>query len=400
MREVVGGFVGGERWRRMSRDESVRAAAYAFVFTRLIVFLVILVGGQINHIVGGTGNTTRDFHLSMGKIPVARLLRETVVVADINWYAGIAENGYERRRFDTETQHNWAFFPLFPLLWRAAASVTGELAVTGILLSNLFFFCALVLLHKTTRAFSFDTATADRAVFYLAAFPTSYFFSLPMTEALFLFLTVGSFYAARRRSWWLAGICGALASATRVTGILLLPALALLYWLTYRPDWRRRDALSLALVPVGLVSFMYYLYLVTGNPLAFKDILVTWGRSAGLFVVPLLQYLRHPLMIAIPWDFKLLNFAAAVTALACGLVLLKRRQWTLAFYTLASMVVALSSLLLQSQARYAMVVFPIFMVLAVAGRRARVDELIRAVFLVLLGLMTALFAAHFSIAMA
>jgi hypothetical protein len=389
-----------ESWRRVGRDGSVRAASYAFLFTRAIVLLVILLGGQINHIVTGTGDTTRDFHLLIGKVPVARLLRETIVVADINWYAGIAGNGYERRRFDTSTQHNWAFFPLFPMLWRAASSLTGELALTGMLLANLFFFFALVLLHRTTLAFGFDAAIADRTVFYLAAFPVSYFFSLPLTESLFLLLTVGSFYAARRGRWWLAGLCGALASGTRVTGVLLMPALAILYWLTFRPHWRRKELLALLIIPAGLVSFMYYLYLITGNPLAFKDILVTWGRSTGLFLIPLLQFLRHPLMIAIPWDFKLLNFAAAVTVLICGLVLLKRRMWTLACYTLASVVVALSSLLLQSQARYAMVVFPMFIVLAVAGRRDRADEIIRAVSLVLLGLMTALFAAHFSFAMA
>jgi len=55
--------------------------------------------------------------------------------------------------------------------------------------------------------------------------------------------------------------------------------------------------------------------------------------------------------------------------------------------------------LLQSQARYAMVVFPAYMVLARAGRRERVDQLIRAIFLVLFALMTALFAAHFTIAL-
>jgi hypothetical protein len=43
------------------------------------------------------------------------------------------------------------------------------------------------------------------------------------------------------------------------------------------------------------------------------------------------------------------------------------------------------------------VVFPVFMVLASWGRRAKVDQLIRAMFLVLFGLMAALFAAHFTL---
>jgi len=81
------------------------------------------------------------------------------------------------------------------------------------------------------------------------------------------------------------------------------------------------------------------------------------------------------------------------------LVLLRRRAYALACYTLLSAFVALSSVLLQSQARYAMVVFPTFMVLATWGKNTSVDTFVRTVSLVLLSLMTALFAAHFSIAM-
>lgn len=386
--------------RRAWRDPAVRAALYVFALTRLFVFAVLVLGGQVGHVMSGSYQTTRDFHLELGRVPVARLLRENVQVADINWYHGIAENGYERRPFTADQPRNWAFFPLFPLLWREAARLTGEMVVTGVLLSNLFFFAALVLLYKTARAFGLDDPDARRALFYLGVFPVSYFFSLPLTESLFLLLTVGSFYAARRERWWLAGLCGALASATRVTGVLLLPALLLLHWQQHGRDWRRASLLGPALVPAGLLSFMYFLYVTTGNPLAFKDILVTWGRSTGLFLVPLWQFLARPGLIAIPWDFKPLNFAAAVLALACGVVLLRRRQWALACYTLTSVVVALSSLLLQSQARYAMVLFPVYMVLATAGRRPRVDEIIRFAFVALFAVMLALFAAHFSLAMA
>ena len=95
----------------------------------------------------------------------------------------------------------------------------------------------------------------------------------------------------------------------------------------------------------------------------------------------------------------MLNFSAVAIALVCGIALLKQRQFALATYTLLALLVALSSALLQSQARYAMVVFPVFMTLAMAGRYARIDQLIRTVFLVLFALMSALFAAHFTLAL-
>jgi len=115
--------------------------------------------------------------------------------------------------------------------------------------------------------------------------------------------------------------------------------------------------------------------------------------------MPLLGYLRHPLEIVGPWNPHFLNFWAATITLICGLVLLRRRAYALACYTLLSVFVALSSVLLQSQARYAMVVFPTFMVLATWGKNTNVDTIVRTVSLVLLSLMTALFAAHFSLAM-
>jgi hypothetical protein len=280
--------------------------------------------------------------------------------------------------------------------------VTGEFVLTGMALSHICFLLALFLLHRVALLFGLSADDAVRSLFYLAVFPTSYFFSLPLTESLFLMLTVGSFYFAKSERWWLAGICGLLASATRASGVLLLPPLALLYWQMYRPlrlRELRRDALALLLIPGGLVSFMIYLHVITGNAFAFKDAMAAWGRKAGFFISPLYDYLRQPGEIALHWDFKLLNFMSAVIGLACGAALLKRRQFPLAAYALLSLLVALSSALLQSQARYTMVVFPVYMVLATLGRRAKVDQMIRAAFLVLFALMTAMFAAHFTLAL-
>src|SRR5918911_1171464 len=237
---------------RRLRTPGARSVVYAYALTRLFVLLVLVVGGQLNLVISGTGLSTRDANLSIGKIPVARVLRDTLKTADINWYQDIAAQGYERRPFDASAPHNWAFFPAFPLLWRAASRLTGEMLVTGVVLSNVLFFFALVFVYKAAREFGLTHDAADRALFYLAAFPFSYFFSLPMTESLFLLLTAASFYAGRRRAWWLAGLLGALASATRVVGVLVLPALVVLHFETYGREWRRASLLWLALVPAGL----------------------------------------------------------------------------------------------------------------------------------------------------
>lgn len=387
--------------RKLARDHSFRTAFAAFVLTRLIIIALLIMSARLvlnTDPQSGVINAT----LNLERSQVARALTAIVSTADCNWYMGIAADGYERRPFSTERQANWAFFPLFPLLLRYSARLTGEMQITGVVLSSLFLLPALFLLHRTARAFGYDDAAADRAVFYLALFPVSYFFSLPLTESLFLLLTVASFYAAKRERWLVAGLCGALASATRVTGVVLFPALAVLYWETYRTFKPRLNFLPLLLIPSGLIAFMLFLYRATGNPLAFRDIsAVAWGRQPQFFLITLWSYLARPLFLAEPWNFRLLNFLAATFALVAGLLLLKRRQWSLACYTLVSTIIALSNTLLHSQARYAMVLFPAFFLLArVTDRRPRLDQAIRAAFLALLVLMTILFARHVNFAMA
>ena len=388
--------------RRLFSDPSVRATLFAFTLSRLIVLVIfVLVGLMKLGPDAFPGHT--DVYISVDKAPIARVVRHEVLTADVNWYLGIADQGYEHIPFNTDVKRNWAFFPLFPLLWRLASYVTGEFVFSGLALANLCFLLALFMLHRLALLFGLSADDADRAVFYLAIFPVSYFFSVPLPESLFLMLTVGSFYFAKSERWWLAALCGALASATRTNGVLLLPALAVLYWEMYRPltsiRTLRKDGLALLLIPTGLVSYMIYLRAITGNALAFKGAQAAWGRKLGFFFTPLLDYLGHPGEIAAHWDFRFLNFSATVMALACGIVLLKRRQFALGTYALLALLVALSSALLQSQARYAMVVFPVYLVLGTWGVRPKLDQLIRAVFLVLFALLSALFAAHFTLAL-
>jgi hypothetical protein len=94
----------------------------------------------------------------------------------------------------------------------------------------------------------------------------------------------------------------------------------------------------------------------------------------------------------------LLNAAAALLSFGCIYVLVRRREWALALYALLSVVLPLSSGLLQSFDRYALAFFPVFMALGIVATSERLDQVIRFVFVILLGLMTALFAANFTIA--
>ncbi len=389
---------------RIWRDEAFRSASFAFILTRALVFGILLLVTNAHHEgkdIPALGGPVEDVDISLTEKGILQRAQQSIQAADAIWYLNIARNGYEKEKFNTDQQHNWAFFPLFPLIVNAAARITGEFPLTAGLLSNVFFFAALIFLHQTAMLFGSNNAGATRTVFYLAAFPTSYFFSFPFTESLFFLLTVACFYCAQRQMWWRAGTFGALASATRLAGLFLIPALLILYWQRYRGRGLRPQLMSFGLMPLGLIAFMIYLRQTTGNALAFFDIQAAWGHAPNFFLRPLFNYLMNPLLLAERWDFRLLNFCAVLLALVCCGVLVRRRQWALAVYGLISLIVPLSATVsLQSLARYVMVIFPVFFVLASAGRSSRWDQIIRVLFVSLLTLMSALFALHVALALA
>jgi len=399
-RRLFSGLPGARSASRIAADPGLRTVAFVFTLSRVTVLAILLLTALLQITPDPDFPGHFDASLNAEKVQVARILRQEVQTADINWYIGIAEHGYEHRPSDAQVPHNWVFFPLFPLVLHLAHYLTGEFALTGAVLSHIFFFFALLLLYRLAVVFGF-AENSPRAVFYLAFFPVSYFFSLPVTESLFLLLTVASFLSAKLKKWWLAGLIGALASATRFSGVLLLPALVVLYFESGRDRPRKLgpELAWLLIIPSGLVAFMAYLHAITGDALAFVKSQAAWSRRPGFFLTPLYDYLANPAEIVAKWDFRTLNFVAAVMVVVCAVVLFKRRQFALATYSILSVVLTLSSTLLQSQARYAMVVFPVYLVLGVAGRNDKVDQVLRLIFIVLLTFLTAMFARHVTLAL-
>ena len=115
-----------------------------------------------------------------------------------------------------------------------------------------------------------------------------------------------------------------------------------------------------------------------------------------LFVLPLVSFIISPFELCAGWNFRLLNFIAAMTALVCGFVWLKRREWGGAFYTFVSVITPLSMVTLEGHTRYMVCLFPMFIMLAIWGRSSMVDQTIRTVSLVMLSLMAVFFCFFFS----
>ncbi len=171
-----------------------------FVFWRLGLQLIVWLGGKIIP-------QLVDY---LGPLPWANF--------DGIHYLLIAQNDYGL--------YQQAFFFLYPFLIRWLSNFTHNYLFSGLLISHLAFFGALFFLYKLL-VLDYSPKLVKIAIIFLLVFPTSFFFAAVYTESLFFFLILATFYFARLKKWWLAGVFGGLASATRLVGIFLLPALIL-----------------------------------------------------------------------------------------------------------------------------------------------------------------------------
>jgi Mannosyltransferase (PIG-V) len=203
----------------------------------------------------------------------ANLLASPAARFDSAWYLAISEHGYD-------VTGRAAFFPLFPALTALFAPFFDSSLVAGIAISSVSGLVALYLLHRLVNL-DFDSELAKHTVWIVACFPSALVLSAVYTEALFLMLSIGSLYAARLGRWPLAGIIGGLAAASRSGGLLLLIPLLILYF--YGPHVgrpARADVLWLLIgVPAGLIAYLAYLGLATGDPLATFSAQEVWHRS-------------------------------------------------------------------------------------------------------------------------
>ncbi len=209
---------------------------------------------------------------------------------DALWLNSIAEYGYdiEPRAHLHIFAANWAFLPLYPMLVRFLAMITGmQIPIAGIVLSNTAFAATLILLYRYTLQIT-DKHTARTITILTAISPFSLFYSLMYTEGLYTALMLALMYSARKNRWIIAGILGVLLSATRNLGVMIVfPMLAIALcqhgWKQLLTARRGTEPALFAIIlaPLGLFAYMLFLYNLTGDALAFSHIQRAWGREIG-----------------------------------------------------------------------------------------------------------------------
>lgn len=250
--------------------------------------------------------------------------------------------------------------------------VSGLLVST---LSSVTLFCLWFILLKQ----EFGQRVAWVGVFVLLMFPTAFFFGAVYGESFFLSLVIGAFLAARNKVWWLAAVLTAIASATRVVGIFLLPALLLELYLQHqsRPlsillkqHWKTIGLLVLG--STGLLGYMAFLQKYFNDPLYFAHVQSEFGSGRQESIVLFPQVVWRYIKIFLTYTPLDLKFFAILqegffTLAAAGmfiLAIIKKIRLSYLLFAALAFILPTTTGTFSSMPRYILVCFPLFMLLA------------------------------------
>lgn len=282
---------------------------------------------------------------------------------DAPHYLYIAQHGYS----PTGDESNFIVFqPLFPLITKITHFVIPDYEFAGIFISIILFVATAIFFYLIIKQ-QFNKRLAQRSVFILVLFPTSYFFNAPYTESLFLFLAVLMLYLTSKKMWLQASVALWLAILTKHVGVFLIfPLLFAMYE-------KRHKKLS-SYVMAGLAAtaaigtYLLINYQVLGDPLAFNTILREhWFKTPTLFWKSIWGS-WHAAVAWPPTNFSLMiGLAEALPATLAILLIpfvyrLKKPGWFL-FYSIYVIFISSTSFLL-STPRYLLIAFPLFVVIA------------------------------------
>ncbi len=323
-------------------------------------------------------------------------------VYDSAWYLHIAEHWYDLSaeptlpRMVEQGQSAIAFFPLYPGLMKGIGAVIGSPYVAGVLISNVALIASGIFLYRLVKLRYGDETGAATSVKFLFLFPTAFILSGIFTESLFLALLLGCLYYGQRKKWLLAGVLAFFLSSTRSVGVLVVLPLGWEYLrgIQFKLRDARAEILWLLLAPAALGLVMLYNWHLTGDPLAFVHVQKYWGRESVNPFGVLWHYLTNPTLFTV--------FATALVLLAFLALCVFIRQIGVAywFFGMCMLLIPLANTgdyldkariltMMPSMARFALAVFPLYILLGKLGRYERIDTAVTVLFGLIQGALMA-----------
>jgi len=282
-------------------------------------------------------------------------------------YLGIATSGYS-------AAFTQAFFPLYPLIIRWWNFAVHNYLLTGLFISHLSLLIALYYLYQLVRLDN-SASVSQKTLLLLLLFPTSFFFGSLYTESLFLMFVVTSFYFMRTHHPIKAILMATLASATRIIGVFLIPALILERYdsISKKSDRTKPWGYLPYLFPAaGLLSYMYYLGTKFADPLYFLNAQPAFGadRSTDKIILLYQVIYRYLRMVSSVKPATMIFYTVSqefiVSMLFLGLSLwaFKKLRKSYATYAFLAFITPTLTGTFSSMPRYVLVLFPCFILLA------------------------------------
>jgi Gpi18-like mannosyltransferase len=295
-------------------------------------------------------------------------------------YFSIIKNGYQPSSDITSVYSNIPFFPLYPYLvkgigWLGVPLPDGVYVLSGVLLSNLLFLGAIIVLYRLILEWGYPNKTAERTIGLIYVFPTSFFYASFYTESLFFFLSVLGFLCILKEKWGVAAIISALALLTRTQGVILWFVLFGAFTFSNRSTLlsKPRQLFYFLIAPLGLILHFGYLYNLTGYPFAPFAAMTAWGRNDSNFFTNIQDNLNGPGL-----DVFKIDLILTLVFIVCSvIVLVKWQNKSPGFYALTLSSMPIASGLLVSVSRYLLPVFPVFILWASLLKRDILYDLLR-----------------------
>ena len=308
---------------------------------------------------------------------------------DAGWYREIVRHGY---RYYPGVQSSVAYFPAYPLAIAAVSWAFPSIPAAAVAVTFSSGLASAILFHRWCSA-RLTPAAATTSLLVLLVSPYAwYLFGAVYSDAFFLLVVVAAFLLVERRNYWLAGVVGFVATASRPTGIavaigLVLVVLERAYEARVAADpsaatpgsgpwWRRLidgarhhfdpRGFSWRAAPVllsfgGLAAWAGYLWARFGDPLLFVHIESTWWQGAGPRTWFKVAFVEE---IPTAWHSifatsLILHAAIGVAAVLLVPRIARRFGWAYAAYVLVVMgIPVIGTKDFMSNGRYALAAFP------------------------------------------
>lgn len=287
-------------------------------------------------------------------------------------YQSIAQSGYSK-------SYLTAFFPGYPLLAQGVSKLLQISDLAALLLvSNIFAWLSLILLHQITRSL-YDQKTTNLALLFLVAFPSSFFLFAGYPQSMLLFLILFCYWEAKQGNWLCVALAALLAGLTHGT---IAPLSLMLAWQAYQTLKQTPFSLRWA---IALVPFL---------PLGGIALFLSWRLSQGFEQYSSFMRQTWFRVYHAPWNALILGFnkliitrdiVLFINCLLCLLIIfsviwsIKKLPVDLNIYLIALMIFLFSTGSvydpLKSLNRYTLVMFPVFIYLTVITQQNKLLRL-------------------------